>query len=82
MSHPEHGYHNATELEVPEMVKNGWKLDVHPYDPLRRPIKEKAVAIEENNATIQAQPEAVSEAVSEPKRSVGRPRKADRGVTI
>jgi len=70
MSHPEHGYHNATELEVPEMVKNGWKLDVHPNDPIRR----KAVAIEENNATIQAQ--------SEPKRSVGRPRKADGGVII
>jgi len=74
MSHPEHGYHNATELEVPEMVKNGWKLDVHPHDPSRQPISKEPVAIEENNATIQAQ--------SEPKRPVGRPRKADGGVVI
>jgi len=52
------------------MVKNGWKLDVHPHDPIRR----KEVAIEENNATIQSQPE--------PKRKVGRPPKADSGVVI
>lgn len=70
MSHPEHGYHQATEAEVPEMVKNGWKLDIHPHDPIRR----KEVAIEENNATIQSQPE--------PKRKVGRPPKADSGVVI
>jgi hypothetical protein len=70
MSHPEHGYHQATEAEVPEMVKNGWKLDVHPHDPINKP----PLAIEENNATIQVQPE--------PKRQVGRPRKADSGVVI
>lgn len=74
MSHPEHGYHQATGAEVPEMVKNGWKLDVHPHDPSRQPISKEPVAIEENNATIQAQ--------SEPKRPVGRPRKADGGVVI
>ena len=74
MSHPEHGYHQATEAEVEEMVKNGWKLDVHPYDKSREAISQPPLAIEENNATIQAQ--------SEPKRSVGRPRKADGGVII
>ena len=74
MSHPEHGYHNATEAEVPEMVKNGWKLDVHPYDKSREAISQPPLAIEGNNATIQPQ--------SESKRTVGRPRKADRGVII
>ncbi len=68
MSHPEHGYHQATEAEVPEMVKNGWKLDIHPHDPSRKPIKEEPIAIEGNNATIQAQPAP---------RRVGRPPKAD-----
>lgn len=68
MSHPEHGYHQATEAEVPEMVKNGWKLDIHPRDPSLKPIKEKPVAIEGNDATIQAQ--------LAPRR-VGRPPKAD-----
>lgn len=73
MSHPEHGYHQATEAEVPEMVKNGWKLDIHPHDPSRKPIKEKPVAIEGNDATIQAQPAP---------RRVGRPPKADDGHFI
>ena len=74
MSHPEHGYHQAIESEVVEMVKNGWKLDVHPHDPSREAISQPPLAIEGNNATIQSQPAPV--------RRVGRPRKADDGVVI
>ena len=74
MSPPDHRYHQAPEAPVPDLVKHGWKLDVHPYDKSREAISQPPLAIEGNNATIQSQPAPV--------RRVGRPRKADDGVTI
>lgn len=40
MQHPDHGFHNCTDSDVPDMVKNGWSLwapETVPVEPAPMP---------------------------------------------